>query len=43
MVSASPVATWLTARPSVSSANTSASSAPASTPASAPMSVEPVK
>src|SRR5882757_5173238 len=42
MVSASPVATWLTARPSVIIANTSDSSVPAAIPQSAPMMVEPV-
>ena len=42
MVSARPVATWLTASPSVSAAKTSDSSVPATMPHSAPMSVEPV-
>ena len=41
MVSASPVATWLTASPSVISANTSDSSVPAIMPHSAPMMIEP--
>src|SRR3978361_734638 len=41
MVSASPVATWLTARPSVIKANTSDSKVPAAIPQSAPMMVEP--
>src|SRR6266478_1474412 len=42
MVSARPVATWLTARPSVISANTSDSSVPARMPQSAPRKTEPV-
>src|SRR5258707_7728567 len=42
MVSARPVATWFTARPSVIAANTSDSSVPATMPHTAPMIVEPV-
>src|SRR6266849_5586369 len=42
IVSARPVATWLTARPSVIIAKTSDSNVPASIPQSAPMIVEPV-
>src|SRR3954453_44550 len=42
IVSASPVATWLTARPSVISAKTSASSVPAMIPQMAPIVIEPV-
>src|ERR1700676_5196015 len=42
IVSARPVATWLTARLSVISANTSDSNAPATMPQSAPMMIEPV-
>src|SRR5215470_12170921 len=42
MVSASPVATWFTASPRVSAANTAESAAPAAMPQSAPTKVEPV-
>src|SRR3954470_3971945 len=42
MVSARPVATWLTARPSAISAKTSDSAAPAKMPQIAPMMTEPV-
>src|SRR5258708_10335722 len=42
IVSARPVATWLTARPSVISAKTMESNAPATMPQSAPMMIEPV-
>src|SRR5467141_3581215 len=42
IVSARPVATWLTARPSVISAKTRDSNVPATMPQSAPMMVEPV-
>ena len=42
MVSARPVATWLTASPSVISAKTSDISVPATMPNSAPMKIEPV-
>ena len=42
MVSARPVATWLTARPSVISAKISDSRVPATIPNSAPMKIEPV-
>src|SRR5216683_3783030 len=42
IVSARPVATWLTARPSVITAKISDSNVPATMPQSAPMMVEPV-
>src|SRR3954466_10586292 len=42
MVSARPVATWLTASPSAISANTSDISVPATMPNRAPMKIEPV-
>src|SRR6516164_2556555 len=43
MVSASPVATWLTARPRVSRAKIADSAAPAAIPQSAPTRVDPVR
>ena len=43
MVSASPAATWLTAKPKVSAANAKDSAAPAAMPHNAPTKVEPLK